>query len=66
MRSPRYRALRGKSLRVFPDVAIAVRARMAAGAQVGSRLEERAARLLVERGVVPVRRRLHLVAATRA
>ncbi len=49
-----YRALRGKSLRVFPDVAIAVRARMAAGAQVGSRLEERAARLLVERGVVPV------------
>ena len=49
-----YRALRGKSLRVFPDLAIAVRARMAAGAQVGSRLEERAARLLVERGVVPV------------
>ena len=48
------RALRGKSLRVFPDVAIAIRARMAAGAYVGSRLEERAARLLVERGVVPV------------
>ncbi|HEY0502182.1 MAG TPA: alpha/beta hydrolase [Lysobacter sp.] len=48
------RALRGKSLRVFPDLAVAVRARMNAGAQVGSRLEERAARLLVERGVVPV------------
>lgn len=48
------RALRGKSLRVFPDIAIAVRARMAAGANVGSRLEERAARLLVERGVAPV------------
>lgn len=48
------RALRGKSLRVFPDIAVAVRARMTAGAQVGSRLEEDAARLLVERGVVPV------------
>ncbi|MDI9238187.1 alpha/beta hydrolase [Lysobacter sp. LF1] len=48
------RALRGKSLRVFPDIAVAVRARMTAGAQVGSRLEETAARLLVERGVVPV------------
>lgn len=48
------RALRGKSLRVFPDLALAVRARMTAGAQVGSRLEENAARLLVERGVVPV------------
>ncbi len=48
------RALRGKSLRVFPDLALAVRARMTAGAQVGSRLEEAAARLLVERGVVPV------------
>ena len=48
------RALSGKSLRVFPDVAIAVRARMNAGAQVGSRLEESAARLLVERGIAPV------------
>lgn len=48
------RALRGKSLRVFPDVAVAVRARMSAGLQVGSRLAEPAARLLVERGVVPV------------
>lgn len=48
------RALSGKSLRVFPDIAIAVRARMNAGAQVGSRLEEAAARLLVERGIAPV------------
>lgn len=48
------RALRGKSLRVFPDLAVAVRARTSAGVQVGSRLEEAAARLLVERGVVPV------------
>ena len=48
------RALPGKSLRVFPDIAIAVRARMNAGAQVGSRLEEAAARLLVERGIAPV------------
>ncbi|KAB8198223.1 alpha/beta fold hydrolase [Lysobacter maris] len=48
------RALRGKSLRVFPDLALAVRARMAAGTQVGSRLAEPAARLLVERGTVPV------------
>lgn len=48
------RALRGKSLRVFPDLALAVRARMSAGVQVGSRLEAAAARLLVERGVVPV------------
>ncbi|WP_460828338.1 alpha/beta fold hydrolase [Marilutibacter aestuarii] len=44
------RALRGKSLRVFPDLALAVRARAAAGARVGSRLAEPAARLLVERG----------------
>lgn len=48
------RALPGKSLRVFPDPMVAVRARMAAGAQVGSRLSESAARLLVERGVAPV------------
>ena len=44
------RALRGKSLRVFPDLALAVRARMTAGTRVGSRLAESAARLLVERG----------------
>ncbi|MBB1059947.1 alpha/beta hydrolase [Lysobacter spongiae] len=44
------RALRGKSLRVFPDLALAVRARAAAGTRVGSRLAEPAARLLVERG----------------
>jgi pimeloyl-ACP methyl ester carboxylesterase len=48
------RALPGKSLRVFSDLSIAVHARMAAGSQVGSRLSETAARLLVERGVVPV------------
>ncbi|WP_199742124.1 alpha/beta fold hydrolase [Vulcaniibacterium tengchongense] len=48
------RALPGKSLRVFPDLALAVRARMAAGQQLGSRLDEAAARLLVERGVAPV------------
>src|SRR5688572_3122970 len=48
------RALPGKSLRVFPDPMVAVRARMAAGAQVGSRLSESASRMLVERGVVPV------------
>ncbi len=44
------RALRGKSLRVFPDLDMAIRARMTAGARVGSRLAEPAARLLVERG----------------
>lgn len=48
------RALRSKSLRVFPDIAVAVRARMTAGNQVGSRLSDTAARLLVERGVSPV------------
>ncbi|HEY5851400.1 MAG TPA: alpha/beta hydrolase [Lysobacter sp.] len=48
------RALPGKSLRVFSDPMVAVRARMAAGEQVGSRLSESAARLLVERGVAPV------------
>ena len=43
------RALPGKSLRVFPDVAVAVRARMQA-----SQLDEANARLLVERGTRPV------------
>jgi pimeloyl-ACP methyl ester carboxylesterase len=43
------RALPGKSLRVFPDIASAVSARMRANA-----LSEPVARLLVERGLVPV------------
>ncbi|KAF1699953.1 alpha/beta fold hydrolase [Pseudoxanthomonas suwonensis] len=43
------RALRGKSLRVFPDPGVAVRARLHA-----SPMEEAAARLLVERGIRPV------------
>lgn len=43
------RALPGKSLRVFPDMAAPVRARMQA-----NDLSEPVARLLVERGVVPV------------
>ena len=43
------RRLPRKSLRVFPDVATAVRARMQANA-----LTEPVARLLVERGIVPV------------
>ncbi len=43
------RALSGKSLRVFPDIAVAVRARMKA-----NQLSEPASRLLVERGVKPV------------
>lgn len=43
------RALSGKSLRVFPDINVAVRARMKA-----NQLSEPAARLLVERGVKPV------------
>ncbi|HEY0310619.1 MAG TPA: alpha/beta hydrolase [Luteimonas sp.] len=43
------RALAGKRLRVFPDIATAVRARMQANA-----LSEPVARLLVERGLVPV------------
>src|SRR5690606_13400024 len=38
--------------RVFPDIAIAVRARMQG--VTGSALEDGAARLLVERGLVPV------------
>jgi pimeloyl-ACP methyl ester carboxylesterase len=42
------RALRNKRLRVFPDIASAVRARMQANA-----LSEPVARLLVERGLVP-------------
>lgn len=46
------RALPGKRMRVFPDVATAVRARMQG--VTGSSLEEAAARLLVERGLVPV------------
>jgi pimeloyl-ACP methyl ester carboxylesterase len=45
------RALQHKQLRVFPDVATAVRARIQASA-----LSEPAARLLVERGVAPVER----------
>ena len=47
------RALRGKRLRVFPDIALAVRARMQG--VTGSALSEEAARLLVERGIAPVR-----------
>lgn len=43
------RALQHKRLRVFPDIASAVRARMQANA-----LSEAVARLLVERGLVPV------------
>lgn len=43
------RALPGKRLRVFPDIASAARARMQANA-----LSEPVARLLVERGLVPV------------
>ncbi len=42
------RALPGKRLRVFPDIALAVHARMQANA-----LSEPVARLLVERGLVP-------------
>jgi pimeloyl-ACP methyl ester carboxylesterase len=47
------RALQGKRLRVFPDIAVAVRARMQG--VTGSALSEDAARLLVERGIAPVR-----------
>jgi pimeloyl-ACP methyl ester carboxylesterase len=43
------RALAGKRLRVFPDIDTAVRARMQANG-----LSEPVARLLVERGIVPV------------
>lgn len=48
------RALRGKRLRVFPDVDAAVRARMQAGVLPGSGLDEPIARLLVERGLAAV------------
>lgn len=48
------RALRGKALRMFPDVDAAVRARMQAGITGGSGLDEPVARLLVERGLRPV------------
>jgi pimeloyl-ACP methyl ester carboxylesterase len=48
------RALRGKALRVFPDVDTAVRARMQAGITGGSGLDQPLARLLVERGLRPV------------
>lgn len=44
-----YRLMAGKRLRVFPDVATAVRARMQA-----TGLGEAASRLLVERGIAPV------------
>lgn len=45
------RALRGKQLRVFPDIDTAVRARMHASRVPGSGLDEPLVRLLVERGV---------------
>ncbi|MGN6113175.1 MAG: alpha/beta fold hydrolase [Luteimonas sp.] len=45
------RALPGKRLRVFPDIALAVRARMQG--VTGSALSEAASRLLVERGIAP-------------
>ena len=45
------RALPGKRLRVFPDITLAVRARMQG--VTGSSLSEEAARLLVERGLAP-------------
>ena len=48
------RALAGKSLRVFPDIDTAVRARMHAGRVPGSGLSESLMRLLVERGLAPV------------
>lgn len=48
------RALRGKTLRVFPDVDTAIRARMQVGITGGSGLAEPVARLLVERGLRPV------------
>jgi pimeloyl-ACP methyl ester carboxylesterase len=47
------RALPGKRLRVFPDIATAVRARMQG--VTGSSLDEAAATLLVVRGLVPAR-----------
>lgn len=48
------RALRGKSLRVFPDIDTAVHARMQAGRVPGSGLSATLVRLLVERGLAPV------------
>lgn len=48
------RALRGKSLRVFPDIDTAVRARMQAGRVPGSGLSAPLVRLLVERGLAAV------------
>jgi pimeloyl-ACP methyl ester carboxylesterase len=45
------RALRGKQLRVFPDVDTAVRARLHAGRVPGSGLDASLLRLLVERGL---------------
>ena len=48
------RALAGKRLRVFPDVELAVRARMRASASSSGGLTEPVARLLVERGLVAV------------
>ena len=45
------RALRGKQLRVFPDIDTAVRARAHASRVPGSGLDESLVRLLVERGV---------------
>lgn len=49
-----HRAIAGKQLRVFPDVDIAVRARMHASRVPGSGLDEPLVRLLVERGVTQV------------
>jgi len=48
------RALPGKSLRVFPDIESAVRARMHAGRVPGSGLSATLVRLLVERGLAEV------------
>ena len=48
------RALRGKQLRVFPDVDDAVRARMQASLIGESKLGEPLVRMLVERGLRPV------------
>ncbi len=45
------RAIKGKQLRVFPDIDTAVRARMQAGRVPGSGLEADLVRLLVERGL---------------
>ena len=50
-----HRAMAGKQLRVFPDIATAVRARMHASRVPGSGLDEPLVRLLVERGVAQVK-----------